>query len=152
MDQSHRRAAVATVLGLGHAAVSLVWVLGGTWLLDTVGGSIERWGRDGGLGVRLALLLIVVAKAGAVGVLWLAVVRPTRLARVLAWLAGIVLTLYGGVLTLVGVVYVSITSLEGAADPYALRWHAYFWDPWFLLWGLATLAALNATRVRDLRP
>jgi hypothetical protein len=27
------------------------------------------------------------------------------------------------------------------ADWTALRWHAFFWDPWFLLWGILLAAA-----------
>ena len=29
----------------------------------------------------------------------------------------------------------------------ALRWHANFWDPWFLLWGCALGVAMMATRI-----
>lgn len=36
-------------------------------------------------------------------------------------------------------------------QPRALRWHAYFWDPWFLLWGCALTVAMIATRTRDPR-
>jgi hypothetical protein len=39
-------AVAAGVLGTASAAVSAYWALGGTELLDTVGGSIEEWGRD----------------------------------------------------------------------------------------------------------
>src|SRR5262245_6359898 len=28
------------------------------------------------------------------------------------------------------------------ADPRARAWHAYRWDPWFLLWGLFVIVAL----------
>ena len=141
----------AMVLGLAHALVSLLWVCGSTWLLDTVGGPIEDWGRDGGLSVRLALLVVVGAKVAAVALLWAATTRPTRLSRVLAWLAGGVLTLYGGVLTVAGLV-VTAGSLDQAADPYAIRWHAFFWDPWFLLWGACTVMAMWATRRRPGAP
>ena len=37
------------------------------------------------------------------------------------------------------------------ADRRALTWHAYLWDPWFLLWGLLVLAALCRDR-REPRP
>jgi phage-related tail protein len=33
-------------LAFASAAVSLFWTLGGTWLLDTMGGSIERLARS----------------------------------------------------------------------------------------------------------
>jgi hypothetical protein len=36
------------------------------------------------------------------------------------------------------------------SDEYALRWHVFFWDPWFLVWGVAlALAALQARRVES---
>lgn len=34
------------------------------------------------------------------------------------------------------------------ADHKALSWHTYLWDPWFLLWGLALVGTLRATRSR----
>lgn len=135
----------ATALGLAHAAVSLLWLLGSSWLLDTVGGSIEEWGRGGGLDVQLALLVVVVAKVAAVGLLWLAVRRGARAERLLAWAAGGFLTLYGGVLTIAGIAIVGFGAADISAsdDPYALKWHAFFWDPWFLLWGLCTLVTMR---------
>ena len=33
-------------------------------------------------------------------------------------------------------------QLGAGADHRALAWHAYLWDPWFLLWGLLVTAAL----------
>jgi hypothetical protein len=39
-------AALAASLGTASAAVSAYWALGGTALLDTIGGDIERWGRE----------------------------------------------------------------------------------------------------------
>ncbi|MEJ7635329.1 DUF3995 domain-containing protein [Aeromicrobium sp.] len=136
-----------TVLGLAHAAVSLWWALGGTWLLGTVGGQIEEWGRAGSPGLRLLLLVVVAVKVTAVALTWLAVLRGGRIERILAWTAGAVLTAYGGMFTFVGVLVVSdVVSAPAEADLYALKWHALFWDPWFLLWGLCTLAAMWLSR------
>jgi hypothetical protein len=57
-----------------------------------------------------------------------------------ALLAGGVLTLYGG--ALVAVEAVALTGVLGEpADPTALRWHAFLWEPWFLLWGVLLLVA-----------
>lgn len=39
-------AAIAAGLGLASAAVSAYWAAGGTVLLDTIGGELERWGRE----------------------------------------------------------------------------------------------------------
>ena len=36
-------AVIAASLGAASAAMSVYWALGGTALLDTVGGEIERW-------------------------------------------------------------------------------------------------------------
>ncbi len=48
-DRDHpnalRAAWAALFVGLLSAAVSLYWALGGTWLLDTIGGSLEEQGR-----------------------------------------------------------------------------------------------------------
>jgi hypothetical protein len=33
------------------------------------------------------------------------------------------------------------------ADHRALAYHAFLWDPWFLLWGLLVLAAVHSSRV-----
>jgi hypothetical protein len=41
--------------GLLHGAVSVYWGLGRTWLLDTVGGSLEEQGRAGNSGVMLGV-------------------------------------------------------------------------------------------------
>jgi len=34
------------------------------------------------------------------------------------------------------------------ADHRALAWHAYLWDPWFLVWGLLVAIALLRSRRR----
>ena len=39
-------AVIAASLGAASGAVSAYWALGGTALIDTVGGEIERWGRE----------------------------------------------------------------------------------------------------------
>ncbi|HET6953221.1 MAG TPA: hypothetical protein VFI47_22770 [Acidimicrobiales bacterium] len=56
---------------------------------------------------------------------------------------------YGGVLTGVGLaVQAGVIDAAPGADGQALAWHAYLWDPWFLVWGLA----LGATLVRTAAP
>ncbi|MEV0285252.1 DUF3995 domain-containing protein [Kribbella sp. NPDC050820] len=150
----HRTAArltafTACMLGLGHALFSAYWALGGTWLLDTIGGDLERWGRTREPLVILGLWLVVVLKAGvavAAPILQYDVVRAPRVPRILSWIAATVLTLYGGILTLAGIV--AVRSDVQASDPRALAWHAYFWDPWFLLWGLAFALSLWWSRDR----
>lgn len=142
-----RFAIAAAVLMAASAAISAYWAAGGTGLLDTVGGSIARWGREGGVDVRLALALIVVLKLVAAW-LPLAAVRPCRpTIRRLAWLEAVILTVYGGVLTGAGLaVQAGLVNPGRDADWKALDWHAYLWDPWFLVAGVLVLAALRARR------
>jgi hypothetical protein len=54
-DRARVVASIAAIVGLGHAAVSAYWALGGERLLETIGGDIERWGRERGPTVVAAL-------------------------------------------------------------------------------------------------
>jgi hypothetical protein len=147
---------VAALLGAGSAAVSTYWAAGGTALLDTVGGTFERWGRERPAGAVLALVAIAVLKlvvAVAAPILVRAVPAPAwavgRVPRLLGWIAAVVLTLYGGVLTAAGLmVEAGVIDPAPDADRHALAWHAWFWDPWFLLWGVAFVVALRHSRDR----
>lgn len=148
-------AALAALLGLGSAAVSAYWALGGSALLDTVGGEIEEWGRRRSTSVLVVLWLVVVVKTVVALAAPVLVAAPGRfpgwmvgrLPRTLGWIAGIVLLGYGGVLTAVGLlVQGGLVRASQDSDPRALAWHAYLWDPWFALWGLALLASLWLTR------
>lgn len=65
---------MALAAGLLYAAISVYWGLGGTWLLNTVGGSLEKQGRAGDAGVIFAVWAAVVLKVIAAG-LPLAAVR-----------------------------------------------------------------------------
>jgi Protein of unknown function (DUF3995) len=149
-------ASIAAILGAASAAVSAYWALGGTALLNTVGGDIERWGRDRSPGVVVALWLIVAVKlvGAAAPLIFVGVGSPhlpawatARRARILGWLAAVGLTLYGGVLSVAGLL-VEAGVLDPAvnADEHALAWHAYFWDPWFALWGAAFAVAMWRSR------
>ena len=73
--------------------------------------------------------------------------RQLRLLRILMWLETAILILYGGVLTVVGLLVQGGVIASGTdADERALAWHAYLWDPWFLGWGLLVLVVLIASR------
>jgi hypothetical protein len=151
-------AVVACALGLGQAAVSAYWALGGTALLDTIGGSLERWGQEREPALVAGLWLIVVVKVivalaapvlAGVGARRLPSWTRGRVSRILGWIAATILILYGGMLTLAGLfVEAGILEVAPGADRRALAWHTYVWDPWFLLWGVAFSASLWAGRNR----
>jgi uncharacterized protein DUF3995 len=156
LDAVGRAAAwCSCVLGLGSAGVSAYWALGGTALLDTVGGSLEEWGRERSFVVVTVLAAVAVVKVGvaiAAPVVTGAVNAPAwataRAPRVLSWVAAVVLTAYGGLLTATGlVVQAGIIEPGSDADRHALAWHTWFWDPWFLLWGLVFVIALVRCRI-----
>ena len=139
----------AALLGLASAAVSAYWTAGGTALLDTVGGSIEALAEDRSAPALLLGAGVVVAKLVGV-VLALALLRrPRGWVRLLALLAGVVLTLWGAANVLLGgAVLTGLLDLGPVADERALRWHVLFWDAWFLIWGIALLCAVAAARPR----
>ena len=160
MTRLDRGAVVAAVisasLGAASAAMSAYWAFGGTALLDTIGGEIERWGRERSADVVTTLWAITLAKlVAAVAPLVLVGVGAGRLPawtrgrpmRALGWIVAIGLTVYGGVLTGAGLL-VEAGAIDAAndADEHAIAWHAYFWDPWFVLWGIAFTVAMWRSR------
>ncbi len=69
--------------------------------------------------------------------------------RVLGWIVAIGLTVYGGVLTVVGLlVEAGVIKAADDADEHAIAWHAFFWDPWFALWGGAFTVAMWRSRTQ----
>ena len=150
-----RLAQAACVAGLAYAAMSVYWAVGGTWLLDTIGGTLEQQGRAGNPGIILAVWAAAVLKIiGAIVPLAAAGVTPgqattawMRQMRVLAWLEAAILMVYGLALTGAGLLVQSGAIASAArADHRALAWHAYLWDPWFLLWGVLVTASLVRSR------
>ena len=148
-----RVAQVAFAVGLLYAAISLYWGAGGTWLLDTVGSGLGK-GHGGSALVVLAVWLAVGLKVIAAVLPLLAVTADTstgsrrpRLIRALAWIEALILTVYGLAWTAVGLlVQAGVIAASATADHRALEWHAYLWDPWFLVWGLLVTAALLRSR------
>ena len=144
----------AFAVGLLYAAVSVYWGLGGSWLLDTVGASLTQAGRSASAPVVLAVWFAVALKVIAVvlplpaaGAVAPGGFRRRRLARALAWIEAVILTCYGLILTAVGLlVQAGVIGTPADADHRALAWHAYLWDPWFLVWGLLVTAALLCSR------
>lgn len=150
-------AVIAAALGFGSATVSAYWASGGTGLLDTVGGEIERLGRERSVGVVAALWLITVLK------LVIAAAAPAfagvgsssgppawvlaRWTRGLGWVTALGLTLYGAVLAGVGLlIEAGLVDPATDADDTALAWHTYVWDPWFAAWGAAFTLTMWRTR------
>jgi hypothetical protein len=141
--------------GPGPRRRERVLALGGTALLDTIGGDIERWGRERGASVVAALWAIAVLKAVVAFAARVVAIRPAWLPswtagqapRILSWIAAVILALHGGLLTVAGLaIELDVVSAAGDADTRALAWHVYLWDPWFFLWGVAFIVALWFTR------
>jgi len=147
-----RLAQAACVLGVLFAAVSAYWAVGGTWLLDTVGGSLERQARAGHASAVLVPAGAAAAKLVAALLPLFALGRLSRppwrsRTRALAWVEAAVLTFYGLVYTSVGLLLqVGVVRAPAGSDLRALAWHTYLWDPWFLVWGLLVGAVLLRSR------
>lgn len=139
----HRAAAVAAGLAFASAAATAYWTLGGTALLDTVGGYAEDFARSGGsLAMLVGLIIVAVKVVGGLVALGLAhhgLGRKLRRPLLLAGgLGSGLLIIYGGLLVAVGtLVLTGILPPDGPVDRRALTWHVLLWDLWFLLWGLA---------------
>lgn len=146
-SRTARFGAAAFALGLLHTLVSVFWAVGGTTGLDTVGGELERLGRERDPLMLMVIWLAVALKLTA-ATLGLAVARewgrrlPRWLVLTLAWGAATVLVLYGGVMV-IGQALVKAGVFQAAADMdwTAFHWHLFLWDPSFLLWGLLLGAA-----------
>jgi hypothetical protein len=144
-------ALAALVTGLAYAAFSVYWGLGGTWLLDTVDGTISR--SSGALAAVWAAA-VVKAVAALLPLCAVADLLPShlRLVRLLSWTEAVILTGYGLVLSIAGwLVQAGVITPGANADHRALAWHAYLWDPWFLVWGILVTIALKRSRRRSVR-
>jgi hypothetical protein len=143
---------LAAALAFSSAAVSVFWTLGGTFLLDTVGGSIESLARSRSPGALTLGAAASLVKIGA-GMLALALVHPWRrrvpdrlLVGANAMLASLLLAwgsanVVGGSLSLAGVV----SAVDGV-DERALLWHVLVWDLWFIVWAAALIGAIVSYR------
>jgi hypothetical protein len=146
MSRSVRAAAfIAAGLAFVSAATTGYWLLGGTALLDTVGGSVERLARDRGSAAFALAAVVVVIKSGA-GILALLLLRPAwrgwRMIVALDIFAAAVLCLWGGANVLVGALVLSGAIERVDVNRHALRWHVFVWDAWFLVWGVALAVAV----------
>jgi hypothetical protein len=145
-------AIVAAVLAFASAAVTAFWLAGGTLGLDTVGGDVERLARErsGTTVAALGVTLVPKLAAGAIALVLAGSARrgaPPRIVVRLGMVAGVGLALYGGVLVAAGALALAgITN--SPSDRYALRWHVFCWDLWFLVWGVALAVAARRARRR----
>ena len=145
-------AKAAFVLGLLYAAVSVYWALGGPGSWQPSGALCHdrdepaprswcsRYGPPwSSRPVAAVLPLLALRRMTSSG--W------HRAVSLLAWIEAGILTVYGLVLTVVGLlVQAGTIHLSAGADHRALAWHAYLWDPWFLIWGLLVAGALRRGR------
>lgn len=136
----------ATGLGLVHAAFSLCWALGGTWLLDTVGQWAVRQVEEAPVASRLMLAGTAAVKGAAAVIPTLSAYRRfpyPRIVRAVSWAGAVGLVLYGGANTLAAnAVLAGLVPAGPETDLSALKGHAWLWDPLFLLWGAALLGYL----------
>jgi hypothetical protein len=147
-------AVAGLVAGLAYAAISVYWGAGGRWLLNTVGiaepsgpgrapdGVARSVGSGRGQGCCRAPAVarhrgLAANREGGL----------RRLARVLAWTQTAILIGYGLILTAIGLlIQAGVIKPTAHADRLALKWHAYIWDPWFLIWGIFVFLALWRSR------
>jgi hypothetical protein len=143
-------AVAAAVLAFASAAVTAFWLLGGTLGLDTVGGEVEEQARERSAAALAVLAVTLVAKLAAGGLALVLAGSPTSAKRSLITLGlvgGVGLALYGGVLVIAGALALAGVGDSAGRDEYALRWHVFFWDLWFFVWGVALgFGAMRARR------
>lgn len=134
---------------LVFAAMSFYWAAGGELGIETQAPGIREYAEAREPWFVALLWGTGVAKVIG-GLLALALVQPRgrtlprRLLLIAGWVAGVGMTLYGG-LNLVTAVAVTVLSAarltDGPEDAAAFWWHLLLWDPWWLAGGILFLAA-----------
>jgi Protein of unknown function (DUF3995) len=149
--QRNPPAVAAAVLAFASAAVTAFWLLGGSVGLDTVGGEIEEQARERSAAALAVLAVTLLAKLAAGGLALALADSRTRGRRslvILGLVGGLGLALYGGVLVIAGALALAGVGDSAGRDEYALRWHVFFWDLWFFVWGVTLAwAAVRARRL-----
>lgn len=145
----------ACAWGLIFAGISFYWGLGGRAGISTVGGAIERRALAGDPVIFAAVWITGVLKVFGAA-LALALVQPwgRRLPRrpvtVLAWIAAVGLTLYGGLLEVTNtLVATHVVKPSQPVEWKALLWHLWVWDMSFFVWGILFAVALRGYRRRS---
>ncbi len=127
------------------AALSFYWALGGTAGADTVSPEIVQLARAHVPWVIAALWISAIIKVFS-GFVALALVQPwgSRVPRwlllLLAWGAGTLLFVHGGLYFAVGVLALS-GAISVSTPATVLPWYTFLWGPWWLLGGLLFLLA-----------
>lgn len=137
---------MAAAVGLVHAAFSVYWGLGGTWLLTTLGADlVASFARM----LWLIVIVGVVKASAAVAPWWLAHQGwpMPRLTRGVTWAGALVLLGWGGVGAVsANLVLAGVVEPDGGYDRDGMIGHAWLWDPLFVLWGLALVVGLRRSR------
>ncbi|WP_191089680.1 DUF3995 domain-containing protein [Nesterenkonia ebinurensis] len=140
----------AAILGTLHAASSIYWAFGGKWLLETVGQWAVEATQNGSFGTFAGLFMIGALKLTAA---WTPLLAQTgripgrRYWRLLSWIGGPALILYGGANSAAGISVLAGWIDSEVTDRDAMIGHALIWGPHFALWGLALTAALAFSRL-----
>jgi len=153
-------ARIAAALAFASAAVTLYWTLGGTFGLDTVGGTFEELARDRSAGSISLGATVVVAKLAAAALALSLLRRPLRSLPKAAIVGGGLLAVYGAVLVAAGALVLGLVWLlwrvwRGADWLAATGWATLLvlvtsaWLlPWYVVWLLPLAAVAGGARLR----
>jgi hypothetical protein len=133
-------------LGLGYVALNLYWAAGGDRWLAEYGSHLI--GRSDGDAFRVSSLVLAALLLAEVLLVIRAVTMPfdapaRPAVRWLAWVGAGLIALYGMALTAIGLYIQLDVGGVRTDEPRLYRWHAFLWDPWFLLLGVVLVAALT---------
>lgn len=131
------------------AIPSFYWAFGGEFALDTIADSATTQERTAGM---VALLLVTGAGklVGAALALFLPRLRARRSLVLLAALAGFGMLLYASALFIQhGLMLAGHLDTPDALGTHALRWHIFFWDPWWFVGGALFLLLASTVREGD---
>ncbi len=133
----------ACVWSFLFAALSFYWALGGTAGADTVSPEIAQLARTGVAWIFAVLWITAIVKVLS-GFVALALVQawgkkiPRWLLLILAWGAGTLLFVHGGLFFIVGVLALS-GAISVSTPIMVLHWYTFLWGPWWLLGGILFL-------------
>ncbi len=136
---------LAFVLMIAHAVLSVYWALGGTMMLELISETVRAKAQDEDSRFHIVLWTVAFLKLAVALVAlcltarWSITPVVEQLQRIIAWITGILLTLYGVLNLLAG-----IASLGGIIDGPEQRdatfWaYLLLWAPWWTAIGFAFL-------------